>query len=214
MVKEIFTGVFKVEDRLATLATLKERLFGEELNGEYRLWDPTRSKLGAAIMKGLKQLPIRQGSKILYLGAAHGFTPSYVADIVGTTGIVYALEFSERPFNELLPVCEKYENIVPILADARKPEQFSWVEKSDVLYVDIAQPDQTDIAIRVAKDFLKRGGHLMLAIKTQSIDITKSPKKVTDEQVYKLKAAGFQVLELINLEPFEERHFFVSAKMF
>ena len=48
----------------------------------------------------------------------------------------------------------------------------------DVVYVDIAQPDQTKIAIDNCKMYLKKSGFLFLVIKTRSIDVTKDPKRM------------------------------------
>ena len=50
---------------------------------EYRVWNPFRSKLAAAILGGVDKIHIKPGSKVLYLGAASGTTVSHVADIVG-----------------------------------------------------------------------------------------------------------------------------------
>ena len=213
-VKEKFSGVFLVDGKLATHATFKDfRPFGEMVIGDYRLWDPNRSKLGAAVMKGLKQMPIFNGAKILYLGLAHGFTASYVADIIGKQGIVYGIEFSERPFTEALPICEKYGNIVAIKADARKTELFSWIEKVDVVFCDIADTQMTEVAARNCRAFLKADGFLMLAIKARSIDVTESPKKIVDNEVEKIKKAGFEVLQVLMLDPWEKDHGFILARM-
>jgi fibrillarin-like pre-rRNA processing protein len=217
-VKEKFPGIFLVDDKLAVRNQVAGwRPFGEQLvsagKTEYRLWDPNRSKLAAAIMKGLKTVPIYEGSKILYLGIAHGFTASFISSIIGPNGIIYGIEFAPRVFNELLPITEKLKNIVPMMADARKPETYCWVEPCDVVYVDVAQPDLTEIAIRNCRAFLKPDGHLMLALKTQSIDVTASAKAVIDKEVEKLKAAGFEIIDVRSLEPFEERHGFVVARM-
>jgi rRNA 2'-O-methyltransferase fibrillarin len=54
---------------------------GEKI--EYRVWNPFRSKLGAAILGGVDQIHIKPGAKVLYLGAASGTTVSHVSDIVG-----------------------------------------------------------------------------------------------------------------------------------
>ncbi|MEM4080472.1 MAG: fibrillarin-like rRNA/tRNA 2'-O-methyltransferase, partial [Metallosphaera sp.] len=133
---------------------------------EYREWNAFRSKLAGAILKGLKENPVKKGSKVLYLGAASGTTPSHISDIVEIDGKVYGVEFSPRVVRELILVAQHRPNLFPILADARFPHSFApLVEDSDVLYVDIAQPDQTDIAIYNARYFLKDGGHLLLAIK-------------------------------------------------
>ena len=50
---------------------------------EYRVWNPFRSKLAAAILGGVDKIHIKPGAKVLYLGAASGTTVSHVADIVG-----------------------------------------------------------------------------------------------------------------------------------
>lgn len=56
---------------------------GEEGKTEYRVWNPFRSKLAAAILGGVDKIHIKPGAKVLYLGAASGTTVSHVADIVG-----------------------------------------------------------------------------------------------------------------------------------
>jgi len=216
--EEIFPGVFLIKNRLATEnSVLGYKPFDEELlkinKKEFRMWNPTRSKAGAAIKKGIKKFPIKKDSKILYLGAAHGYTPSFLSNIIGKKGIIYAIEFSERCFNELLILCLKYKNIVPILADARKPELYYWIEKVDVVYVDIAQPDETEITIRNCKEFLKPNGYLMMAIKSRSIDVTKSPKEIYKNEIKKLKESGFKIVDWKTLDPLERAHAFIVAKL-
>lgn len=51
------------------------------------MWNPFRSKLGAAILGGVDQIHIKPGAKVLYLGAASGTTVSHVSDIVGPVSI-------------------------------------------------------------------------------------------------------------------------------
>jgi len=216
--KEIFPGVFLIDDKLATKNSIPGyRPFKEQIvkvgKDEFRLWDPTRSKLAAAILKKIKEVPIRKESRVLYLGIAHGYTASFIANIIEREGVIYGVEFSERCFNELLPICKKYKNIVPILEDARKPERYNWVEKVDIIYVDIAQPDATLVAIRNCKEFLKENGYLFLAIKSRSIDVTKSPKKVYEEEIEKLKKSGFEIVDWKTLDPFEKAHAFIISRM-
>ena len=127
-------------------------------------------------------------------------------------GIIYAVEFSERVFRALLDLSVKRKNIVPLLADARKPETYRWIEEVDVVYVDIAQPEETQIAVRNAKEFLKKDGLLFVAVKSQSIDVTKEPKKVYEEEKRKLESDGFTVLQSINLEPYEQKHAMIVAR--
>ncbi|MBI2578587.1 MAG: fibrillarin-like rRNA/tRNA 2'-O-methyltransferase [Candidatus Aenigmarchaeota archaeon] len=214
--KEIFPGVFRSGKDLLTVNLVPgKRVYGEKLlakgRQEFREWVPQRSKLAAAIMNGLQNMPMKQGSRILYLGAASGTTPSHVSDIVGHDGIVYALEFSERPFRSLIELARTRKNIAPLLADARKTEDYYWVEACDILYCDIADPQQTEIAIRNFEEFIAEG-FLLLSIKSQSIDVVKEPLRVYEEEKRKLEKAGFDVLELIDLEPYEEKHCFIVAK--
>src|SRR3989338_3174419 len=60
---------------------------------EYREWNPRRSKLAAAILKGIGQIGVRPGLVVLYLGASSGTTPSHVSDILGKDGFMFALDF-------------------------------------------------------------------------------------------------------------------------
>lgn len=55
---------------------------------EYRVWNPFRSKLAAAILGGVDQIHMPPGSKVLYLGAASGTTVSHVSDVVGPVSIL------------------------------------------------------------------------------------------------------------------------------
>ena len=215
--KEIFEGVFREGKNLHTSNLVPgKRVYGEKLlklkDNEYREWVPERSKLAAAILNGLKELPIRKGSKILYLGASTGTTPSHVSDIIGKDGIIYGIEFAERVFRNLLELAKDRKNIAPILADARKPDGYSWAEECDVVYCDIADPQETEIAILNAKEFLKEGGYVLVAVKSQSIDVTKAPQQVYKEESEKLKKAGFSVLQVIDLEPYEHKHCLLVAK--
>jgi len=211
----LFENVFQIEGKLATKNMARgTRVYGERLvtkdGTEYRMWNPYRSKLAAAIKNGLKEMPIKEGSKVLYLGAASGTTASHVADIVGAEGIVYCVEFAHRPMRDLVSVCEKRENMIPIFADARMPDRYWEVGKVDVVYEDVAQPDQVRILIENARLFLKKGGSAMIAIKSQSIDVTKEPEKVFDEAVKELQKA-FAVEERIKLQPYDKDHLFVRV---
>ena len=91
---------------------------------EYRVWNPFRSKIAAAILGGVDNVHIKPGSKVLYLGAAAGTTVSHVADVVGPEGAVYAVEFSHRPGRDLVNMAKKRTNVIPIIEDARHPQKY------------------------------------------------------------------------------------------
>ena len=217
MAEEKFPGVYLVNGHLATKNMAPGyRVYGEKLvsegNAEYRMWDLYRSKLAAAIHKGLKELPIKPGSTVLYLGAASGTTASHVSDIVGKDGIVFCVEFAQRSMRDLLTVCERHENMMPIMGDARQPQQYAeGIGKVDVIYQDVAQPDQDDIFIKNSKLFLKRNGWGMIAIKSQSIDVSRAPKKVFEEFVAKV-GSEIEVEDQIELSPYDLEHLFIAGK--
>ncbi len=180
---------------------------------EYRSWNPTRSKLGAVILKGLKEMPIKPGSLVLYLGVASGTTVSHVSDIIGKKGHVWGLDFAPRAVRDLLDnVIRHRKNISPILGDARQPASYSTiVQPVDVVFADVAQPDQAKIIADNAKFYLRKGGHIMLSIKARSIDAKENPKNIYEGQIKVLEEAGFTILETIDLHPFEKDHAMVIA---
>merc|ERR1711964_898047 len=113
---------------------------------EYRVWNPFRSKLGAGIVGGIGNMPIKPGAKVLYLGGASGTTVSHVSDMIGPEGVVYAVEFSHRSGRDLTNMAKKRPNIVPIVEDARQPMKYRMLIGSvDCIFSDVAQPDQARI---------------------------------------------------------------------
>ncbi|MEM4643592.1 MAG: fibrillarin-like rRNA/tRNA 2'-O-methyltransferase, partial [Candidatus Bathyarchaeia archaeon] len=207
--------------RLATRNLAPGRsVYGEKLikyeGVEYRLWDAFRSKLAAAILKDIKVVPINPGDQVLYLGAASGTTASHVSDIVGEKGYVYCVEFAPRAVRELVNnVCPYRLNMIPILEDARFPERYVMFVKGkvDVIYCDIAQPEQAKILADNADVFLKKGGWIMLAVKAQSIDVTKEPDEVYKREVKVLESRGFNIMDVVHLEPYDKAHAMIVAKI-
>ena len=216
--KNIFWIKSEGEQKLATENLVpgnqvyKEKLVTKK-GIEYRLWDPFRSKLAAAIMNGLEDFPFKENSSVLYLGVSTGTTASHISDIVGPKGIVFGVEHSSRVARDFLDrVASHRKNIIPIIQDARQPKDyFSVYDKVDIVYSDIAQPDQTEIAIANCKSYLKKNGYLFMVIKTRSIDVTQSPKKIIENESKKLNA-NFEIIQQINLHPYDKDHAMVIAK--
>lgn len=174
---------------------------------EYRVWNPFRSKLGAAILGGVDNIWIKPGTKLLYLGAASGTTVSHCADLVGPTGLVYAVEFSHRSGRDLLGVAQRRTNIIPIIEDARHPHKYRMlVGMVDTIFADVAQPNQAQIVAINAKNFLKNGGHFVISIKANCIDSTVPAAVVFAREVKKLQAENFRPHEQLTLEPYERDH--------
>ena len=149
-------------------------VYGERTLDGYRVWDPYRSKLAALYTLG-GGVELTPEIRVLYLGAANGTTVSHVADYVET---VYAVEFAPRPMQDLLEVARRRRNIVPIMADAGRPDEYApFMEGVDLVYQDVAQPNQVEIALKNIV-FLKPVGHLILMLKTRSVDVRQDPAEV------------------------------------
>ncbi len=216
--REIFPNVYILVDDLGTERLATKNLvpgmsvYGERLfkygGVEYREWIPYRSKLAAAIINGLTNLMVSEGDRILYLGIASGTTSSHISDIIGRSGIIYGIEFAPRPIRDLMRVAQARKNIIPLLKDARKPYEYSYIvgEHVDGIYCDVAQPDQAEIFLRNCEMFVRKGGYGFIAIKARSIDVAKPPEEIFREQRRILEKGGFRVKEEIRLDPYAKDH--------
>lgn len=169
--------------------------------------------VAAAILGGVDNIWIKPGSKVLYIGAAAGTSVSHVSDIVGPKGAVYAVEFSHRPGRDLINVAKSRTNVIPIVEDARHPLKYRMlVGMVDVVFADVAQPDQARIVALNSHYFLKNGGHAVIAVKASCIDSTAAPEAVFRREVSKLQSENFKPLEQLTLEPYERDHAVVIAE--
>ena len=184
----------------------------KDMGSEFREFDPTRSKLAAMIMKGCTNIGIRKNDVILYLGSSHGYTPSFVSDIVGKEGLIFGLDPAPRVMRDLVFLSQDRQNIVPLLADANHPENYvDKVSQVDIVYQDVAQRNQSEIFIRNCKMFLKKGGYGLLAVKARSIDVKRRPRDIFEEIRAKLEKE-FTVIDYRILEPFERDHCMIIVK--
>lgn len=221
----MYTGVYVArggkEDYLCTKnLTPGEAVYGEKrisVDGEkgpdgvaskveYRVWNPFRSKLGAGLLGGAKDCWIKPGARVLYLGAASGTTVSHVADIVGPTGWVYAVEFSHRSGRDLVNMAAKRTNVVPIVEDARYPNRYRMlVDMVDCIFADVAQPDQARIVALNAQKFLKVGGGVMVSVKASCIDSSADENLVYQMQREEMTKDNIKVRWQLTLGKFSLR---------
>lgn len=205
-------GIYKKNEKLFTVnpeACRGIRVYNEQLvtedDKEYRSWNPFRSKLAAALLKGLS-LDITPECHILYLGAATGTTVSHLSDIT-TKGVIYAVETSPVATMKLLKVCAQRRNIIPILADANHPERYqSLVPAVDLVYQDISQRNQADIFSRNITTYLKPTGVGLIMVKARSIDVALKPKQAYDLVGSYLQQQKFRIKKTVDLAPFEKDH--------
>ncbi|MFH1544711.1 MAG: fibrillarin-like rRNA/tRNA 2'-O-methyltransferase [archaeon] len=215
-VKLIFPGIYSFKNKILTKNMIKgEKVYGEELTEldgiEYRSWNPFRSKLAAAIKNGLKEVPVKEGTNILYLGVAEGTTASHLSDIIGEKGMLVGIDVSARAMHKFIQLCDKRKNLLPILADSDKPEgyedELNGIE-FNLLYQDISQKNQAEIFIKNAEKFLKKGRKGLLVVKARSISQEKKAEKIFEEETNKLEKE-FNVIQVISLKPFDKEHVMV-----
>lgn len=215
--QEIQQGIYREETKKGVIFWTKnlipgEAVYGEKLSqdGLYRQCSIKKSKLAAALAKGLKQVPLKKGDVVLYLGASTGTTVSHISDIVDKQGLIFAVEISFFMLRRLVFLAEKRKNIAPILADANHPETYMpMICEVDFLYQDIAQKNQVEIFLKNLQ-FLKQGKQAILCVKAKSIDITAKPEKIY-EQVRKQLEKEKQENQLKihwqkQLDPYDKDH--------
>ena len=219
-VNKIGENVYQVDNNIATVnLTPGVQVYQEKLleyeDKELRLWNPRRSKLAASIIKGLHTFPFKKDSKVLYLGASAGTTPSHISDIC-TDGRIYCIEFSPTMMRDFLEVSKKRENLIPLLEDATRPHNYQHlIEKTDIIYSDVAQATQTKLFLDNFKLFAKKDCIGILMIKARSIDVTMKTNEIFKQEKKKLKEGGLKVIEEIKLDPYEKDHMaFICEKIF
>jgi fibrillarin-like pre-rRNA processing protein len=194
-----------------------KRVYGERLvyieNIEYREWDPYRSKLAAILLEKTNLEIFTENLKCLYLGASSGTTISHLSDLA-FDGIIYGVEFAERSIRQLLQAIKERANIIPILGDANYPESYGKAIFSsvDLVYQDVAQPNQAEIAVLNCDYYLKRGGYLVLAIKSQSIDSIQKSKIIYEQERKIIEESGFKLMENINIHKYAANHLVLTAQ--
>ncbi|MFX1550548.1 MAG: fibrillarin-like rRNA/tRNA 2'-O-methyltransferase [Promethearchaeota archaeon] len=194
-----------------------KRVYGEKLINykgiEYREWDPFRSKLAALILENPITNFLSENLKCLYLGASSGTTISHLSDIINS-GIIYGVEFAERSMRQLIQNTSNRENIIPILGDARFPDNYSKYifTHIDLIYQDVAQPRQAEIALENCNYYLKPGGILILSIKSQSIDSIQKSEITYVQEKKILEKVGYKILESINIHKYAANHIVLIVK--
>ena len=94
-----------------------------------------------------------------------------------------------------------------IVEDAHHPNKYRMLlSMVDVVFADVAQPDQARIVALNAHHFLKNGGHAVISIKASCIDSTAPAEAVFAAEVKKLQSEQFKPREQLTLEPYERDH--------
>jgi len=201
-----------VRDVIYTENAGRKSCYGERLleDGRLRHWNPTRSKLSAAILLGA-QIKLKDDARMLYLGAGAGTTVSHLSDVL-CNGVIFAVERSAMAMLEMLGVVAERENVIPVMADASRPREYPrFIETVDCIYQDVAQPNQGEIAARNARLLLREGGLLLLLVKARSVAVEIDNAEALQRQLSALETY-FDVQDIMQLKPFYRDHYLVIAR--
>ena len=204
-------------------------VYGESLRNfggaQYRRWDPSRSKLGAGIMRTKRDKSLllpKEGSTVLYLGAGHGTSISHLHDhVCGSDndlgGRIIAVDLAPRCLRDLTHLATTRPGLVPVLGDARKHSAWGVLlpRKVNWLFQDVAQSGQVGIFIKASQRFLNVGGVGLLSLKAASERWTGEGEDILFAKVEEqLVENGFAVEESIRLTGYEDNHvLFVTRRV-
>ncbi|XP_017084372.2 rRNA 2'-O-methyltransferase fibrillarin [Drosophila eugracilis] len=172
---------------------------------EFRAWSPFQSKLAAGIMSGASDLHLRSGSKVLYLGAGFGRSVSHISDIVGESGMVYAVEQGPWAGRQLTTLANGRLNIVPVIDDATMPYKYRFEVPAciDVIISDLPQADQARSLMLNARHYLVSGGNFLTFMHSVAGSNGMSNKEAVAAERELLKKNHLEPTEMISLEPFK-----------
>lgn len=183
-----------------------ERLFQTKF-GELREFSHKRSKLASSLMVGFQADFLSPDTQILYLGASFGTTVSHLSDALTGKGLIFAVEFAPRPTRDLLNLAERRPNIIPILGDARHPEEYNdIVHQVDFVFCDVSQPNQSELFMKNIQHYLKPGGKAFIAIKSKSISQIKKPYQIFAQEREYLEQRGLRIDKKLNISKFHRDH--------
>ncbi|ALC45924.1 CG10909 [Drosophila busckii] len=165
---------------------------------KFRCWSPYQSKLAAALLKGVANVQLSTGTKVIYLGNTLACPVSHIADVVGETGQVYAIETSPWANRELLALASRRPNVVAITEEPTMPYKYRQLVLGsvDFIFCDMLHCEQLRILILHARHFLKTGGHFAIVVQgmPQQLDCFNAVNRLKSEQL--------QTLEQISLQPY------------
>jgi rRNA 2'-O-methyltransferase fibrillarin len=109
-------------------------------------------------------------------------------------------------------MAKKRTNVIPIIEDARYPNKYRMLmSQVDVIFADVAQPDQARIVALNAHHFLKNGGHVVVSIKASCIDSTAPAEAVFASEVKRMVEENIKPHEQLTLEPYERTFRFARS---
>ena len=141
----------------------KKKLFtaipkSENQANQYRNWNPSYSKLAAALFNGLEIFPFKSDSKIFYSDNSSTTTLNHLLDIVDSNGIIYLQKNNSAKIKNLKNIVIVDQEKIATLSSNGLKESF------DVIYLDIITNGNLRTQILNHEKTLKNSGFLIIIL--------------------------------------------------
>ena len=130
----------------------------ENQANQYRNWNPSYSKLAAALFNGLEIFPFKSDSKIFYSDSSSTTTLNHLLDIVDSKGTIYLQKNNSAKIKNLKNVVIVDQEKIPTLSSNGLKESF------DVIYLDIITNENLRTQILNHEKTLKNSGFLIIIL--------------------------------------------------
>ena len=130
----------------------------ENQANQYRNWNPSYSKLAAALFNGLEIFPFKSDSKIFYSDSSSTTTLNHLLDIVDSKGTIYLQKNNSAKIKNLKNVVVVDQEKIPTLSSNGLKESF------DVIYLDIITNENLRTQILNHEKTLKNSGFLIIIL--------------------------------------------------
>ena len=130
----------------------------ENQANQYRNWNPSYSKLAAALFNGLEIFPFKSDSKIFYSDSSSTTTLNHLLDIVDSNGTIYLQKNNSAKIKNLKNVVIVDQEKIATLSSNGLKELF------DVIYLDIITNENLRTQILNHEKTLKNSGFLIIIL--------------------------------------------------
>ncbi len=155
-----------------------------------------------------EMLPLKPGSVVLDLACGKGIYSMFLSEIVGETGLIYAVDLWEEGLQLLGKEIEEkgISNILPMLNDATKEIEIDDYSVDVCLMAtvlhDFEEVNKSSTVLKQLKTILKPGGHLAV-IEFKKIDGPPGPPKqirLSENETEKMVSGyGFKKIKAVEI---------------
>ena len=174
-----FNKIIKCESSKENAVYTKKFNYSENNEDSFRIWNPFKNTLSAAVACGLELIPINRNSSLLCIGDLEPNSYLNLLDLVENKQEIFCLT-------------KKYSSIF----QQKNLSQFDNIDESitkySVIYIDNYEYSYESIK-NITKSFLDSGGYLLITLLKSSINFNGIFKKLTHD---------FRIIQEVNIESY------------